>query len=70
MSNYTVVWSNDAQDQLTTLWLDDVANRDKITQATHLADSLLSQSPFDVGQELHEGLPRTGCATSAPSLCC
>ena len=56
--NFTVIWFPQAEDDLTTAWLDsDRATRRAITAATNYIDRLLRANPLDVG-EGREGIDR------------
>jgi plasmid stabilization system protein ParE len=49
---YTVVWTPDAQDQLTTVWLQ-AADRRAVTQAAHRVDQLLQADPDTRGVDFY-----------------
>ena len=55
MSRHTVVWLQDAQDELAQIWLDS-DDREAVTQATSTIDSVLAVDPHSKGQPLAEGL--------------
>ena len=48
---FTVVWDLDAEDELTRLWLENVALRQEITAASDLFDQLLAVRPLELGVE-------------------
>jgi hypothetical protein len=49
---YTVVWTPDAQDQLTTVWLQ-ATDRRAVTQAAHRVDPLLQTDPDSRGVDFY-----------------
>ena len=55
MIRYTVVWVEDAQDELAELWTA-ATDRDAVTTATHAIDKELAEDPENKGVELSEGL--------------
>jgi plasmid stabilization system protein ParE len=57
MMRYTVVWLQDALDDLTWLWLA-ADDRAAVTAATARVDSILSSSATSVGEPVTEGLLR------------
>lgn len=57
MTSYTVVWLQDALDDLTWLWLA-ADDRAAVTAATARVDSILSSSPASKGNQVAEGLLR------------
>jgi hypothetical protein len=57
MSRFTVVWWDDALDELAQLWID-AADRAAINDAAFGIDVELSRSPDAKGREVSEGLWR------------
>jgi plasmid stabilization system protein ParE len=55
MSRYTVVWSKEASDQLTMIWLD-AEERPAVTAAANAIDAQLTNDPQTKGTDLSEGL--------------
>jgi hypothetical protein len=55
MTRYTVVWSTEATDQLTSIWLD-AADRPSVTAAANAIDGQLTNDPQSKGTDLSEGL--------------
>ena len=55
MSRFTIVWSQQAVDQLAAIWLV-ASDRDQITAMVANVDALLSRDPAGIGQPLHEGI--------------
>lgn len=60
--NYTVAWSEDALDQLTTVWLA-ATNQLAITGAAHRLELALADQPF-IGNRRNSSVNRT--ATDSP----
>ena len=57
MSQFTVVWTQDAQDQLADLWIDAPRPRRKIiTAAVARIDAQLAKEPRRAAQRIREGL--------------
>ncbi len=54
MISYTVVWTTDAEDALTLIWLQ--TYDPAVTAASNQIDRLLARDPFGHGQLAHEGL--------------
>lgn len=54
--NYTVVWGNDAEDEIARLWLD-AQDRAALAAAVDAIDAVLGRDPFGVG-ESREGRRR------------
>ena len=57
MTRYTVVWLEDAQDELAQIWLD-AEDRQAVTQASADIDPTLAVDPESKGDHLAEGLWR------------
>ena len=57
MTQYTVVWLNDALNELAQIWLDAI-DREAISSAAHLIDQQLSEEPKAKGAYLSESLWR------------
>jgi hypothetical protein len=57
MSHYTVLWLQQAQDELAQIWIEST-DRKAITSATATLDNLLATDPAQQGEELAEGLRR------------
>jgi len=57
MTRYTVVWLEDAQDELARIWLD-AEDRQVVTQASADIDASLAVDPASKGDHLSEGLWR------------
>jgi mRNA-degrading endonuclease RelE of RelBE toxin-antitoxin system len=55
MTRYTVVWSQEAQDQLADLWLDS-PNRQAVTRASDAVDRMLAGDPVAQSFDVREGL--------------
>jgi hypothetical protein len=55
MNPYEVVYSPEAEDDLTLLWLH-ATDRSAVTLASELADRLLAADPYQTGVPLAEGL--------------
>ncbi len=51
---YTVLWTKNAEAQLTKLWLD-AANRKAVTQAAHEIDAVLASAAASVGESRPDG---------------
>jgi len=58
---YTVIWSPEAERQLTTIWLD-VENRVAVTKASNEIDLLLKTDPETRGESKRK--ENTTCSTS------
>jgi hypothetical protein len=50
MTNFTVVWAREAQDQLADLWLESLHRAD-VTRAAHDVDQRLAMNPLEQGFE-------------------
>lgn len=57
MNLYTVDWSDDALDELATLWLQ-ASDPEEITRAQATIDTLLARAPLHHGEAVREGLRR------------
>jgi hypothetical protein len=57
MSSYTVEWSDEAKDQLASIWLQS-SDRRAVTTAEAGIDRLLKRDPLGSGRLLSEGLYR------------
>jgi len=55
MSRFTVVWLQDAQNQLAVLWMD-AADLRAVADAANAIDSVLATDALTVGVHLREGL--------------
>jgi plasmid stabilization system protein ParE len=55
MTRFTVVWSDDALDQLAEIWLN-ALDRDAVNNATDLVDAQLLYDPQTKGDAVSEGL--------------
>jgi len=55
MIRFTVVWSDPAQNRLTTIWIN-APDRNAVTVATSAIDAALAIDPADKGMPVHEGL--------------
>jgi hypothetical protein len=56
MIRYTVVWSQQALDQVVTLWIEQPRDRQDLAQAVAETDTARSRDPFQAGRPLHEGI--------------
>ena len=55
MSQHVVVWTRDAIDQLSTMWIAG-PDREAITQSVKAIAEVLAAWPFQRGHPVHEGL--------------
>ena len=55
MIRFTLIWSNEAQDQLAQIWLD-APDRKSINDAANRIDALLQYDPHTKGEPVTEGL--------------
>jgi hypothetical protein len=56
MSRFSVVFSDEAQDQLAQVWLDAGPERNAVTVASHAIEQALASDPLGCGEPEHEGL--------------
>ncbi len=60
MIRFTVVWDEEAIDELADLWLE-AGDRESVTRSSHSVDLILAVDPMVKGSELKEGLRRLEC---------
>ncbi|HEV3204258.1 MAG TPA: type II toxin-antitoxin system RelE/ParE family toxin [Gemmataceae bacterium] len=56
MTEFTVEWSPDAEEQLAEIWLNAGDDRQNVTVAQSQIDKELSNNPISKGRDLSEGL--------------
>ena len=56
MTEYSVVLTDDAEDQLADIWISAAHHRREVTAAQHSIDLRLARDPFEKARHVSEGL--------------